>query len=161
MKIRKFRIRGISQLNRLERFTEEICDQYNVPGDYFGNILLATSESGRVLFMIHEDSENGVIEMMPERIGKTLVFNFRFVPGMEKGSGKMEYLDLEIRKQGMQKEMFIITALTDQMTISSDGREMVLKFSISSIHYEKSVQRASKLKEYWCRTAETVKKRDG
>ncbi len=161
MKIRKFKIRGISQLNRLERFTEEICDQYNVPADYFGNILLATSESGRVLLMIHKDTVNGVIEMLPERIGKTLVFNFRFVPGIPKNPETIDYLDIDIRKQGMQKEMFIINALADQMKMSPDGTEMVLKFSISSIHYEKSLQRVNMLQEYWCRTAETVKKRDG
>ena len=43
----------------------------------------------------------------------------------------------------------IIKALTDEITISVNAKSIVLVFYVSSMNYEKSLQRINELKEYW------------
>ena len=46
---RELVISGDGDLSKLERFVEEICDYYNINNEYFGNILLATTEAAGIL----------------------------------------------------------------------------------------------------------------
>lgn len=146
---RKLVICGQQEITKLERFVEEICDYYNINNEYFGNILLATTEAARILLSLNEASENGRIAISFDRNPKGLVFNIK----MEGGSGveidHEDLLDREIRKHKLSRDIFIIKALTDEITISVNAKSIILVFYVSSMNYEKSLIRIKELKEYW------------
>jgi len=147
--LRKISITGLKEINKLERFIEEICDYYNINNEYFGNILLATTESTNILLSLNENPSKGKVLIGFERSPKGLVFRIK-LNNPELNSEKTEdFLDTEIRKHKLSKEIFIIKALTDEITISVDGKSIKLIFYVSSINYEKSLQRISKLQEYF------------
>jgi len=147
--LRKISISGLKEINKLERFIEEICDYYNINNEYFGNILLATTESTNILLSLNANPSKGKVLIGFERSPKGLVFRIK-LNNPELNSEKTEdFLDTEIRKHKLSKEIFIIKALTDEITISVDGKSIILIFYVSSINYEKSLQRISKLQEYF------------
>jgi len=146
---RELSINGKKEIAKLERFVEEICDYYNINNEYFGNILLATTESAGVLFALNESTENGLIEIQFNRNSKGLVFKIK-LGNYEGGTiDNEELLDREIRKHKLSRDIFIIKALTDEITISVNANSIVLVFYISSMNYEKSLKRINELKEYW------------
>jgi hypothetical protein len=140
-------VNGSKEMFKLERFVEEICDYYNINNEYFGNILLATTEAAGILMSIHEKDESNALTVSFDRNQKGLVFKIK-MEGQNSIEGE-DILDKEIRKHKLSKEIFIIKALTDEITISVDAKSIVLVFYVSSMNYEKSLYRINKLKEYW------------
>jgi hypothetical protein len=147
--LRELVIHGNKEIAKLERFVEEICDYYNINNEYFGNILLATTEAAGILFALNESTESGIIEIQFKRSSKGLVFKIKL--GCCDGSSidNEELLDREIRKHKLSRDIFIIKALTDEITISVNASSIILVFYISSMNYEKSLKRINELKEYW------------
>jgi serine/threonine-protein kinase RsbW len=158
---RKVTITGSKEIHKLERFIEEICDFYNINNEYFGNILLATTESASLLLALNENRDKGKIVIAFDRTPKGLVFRIKTgdVPSGEQNATD-ELLDGEIRKRKLSKEIFIIKALTDEITISVDGKSIHLVFYVTSINYEKSLERINKLKEYFKKSAMVAQKSD-
>jgi len=142
-------ITGKKEINKLERFVEEICDYYNINNEYLGNILLATTEAADILFSINDSSEVGVIEIQFDRNPKGFVFRIKLCTDVSNVSENEEILDKEIRKHKLSRDIFIIKALTDEISISVNAKSIILVFYISSMNYEKSLQRINELKEYW------------
>jgi hypothetical protein len=146
---RELVITGKQEVTKLERFIEEICDYYNINNEYFGNILLATTEAVDILFSINESTENRFVTINFDRNPKGLVFKIKM--GNSDGTilDNEDILDREIRKHKLSREIFIIKALTDEITISVNARSIVLVFYVSSMNYEKSLQRINELRVYW------------
>jgi hypothetical protein len=147
--LRELVIHGKSEITQLERFVEEICDYYNINNEYFGNILLATTEAAGILFALNESVDNGIIEIQFSRSSKGLVFKIKLGNCAGSVIDNEELLDREIRKHKLSRDIFIIKALTDEITISVNANSIVLVFYISSMNYEKSLKRITELKEYW------------
>ncbi len=140
-------VNGSKEIFKLERFVEEICDYYNINNEYFGNILLATTEAAEILMSINEKEGSNALTISFDRNQKGMVFKIK-MDGENSIEGE-DILDKEIRKHKLSKEIFIIKALTDEITISVDAKSIVLVFYVSSMNYEKSLYRINKLKEYW------------
>ena len=149
--LRKISITGVKEINKLEKFIEEICDYYNVNNEYFGNILLATTESANILLSLHDNPSRGKVLIGFERTPKGLIFHIRLNDHDNDSQKTEDFLDTEIRKHKLSKEIFIIRALTDEITIAVDGKSIKLIFYVSSINYEKSLERINKLQEYFNR----------
>jgi hypothetical protein len=146
---RQLIITGTREIVKLERFVEEICDYYNINNEYFGNILLATTEAAGILFSLNGTSEDGSIDITFDRNPRGLVFKIK-LGGMDDGmSGNEDILDREIRKHKLSRDIYIIKALTDEITISVNAKSIILVFYVSSMNYEKSLQRINELKQYW------------
>jgi len=146
---RETRIFGVKEIHKLERFIEEICDYYNINNEYFGNVLLATTEAANILLAVTERQEMGLVLVRFERNPKGLTFKIRLEDKLEGSEETEDVLDKEIRKHRLSKEIFIVKALTDEITISLSGKSITLTFYISSMNYEKSLYRINQLKEYW------------
>jgi serine/threonine-protein kinase RsbW len=157
---RKVTITGTGEIHKLERFIEEICDFYNINNEYFGNILLATTESANILLALNEKSEKSKVSIAFERTPKGLIFHIRMADHSVNKDRTDELLDNELRKHKLSKEIFIIRALSDEIKIAVDGRSIQLVFYVSSINYEKSLQRINKLKEYFNKTVSVIQKTD-
>lgn len=156
--LRKISISGAKEINKLEKFIEEICDYYNINNEYFGNILLATTESANILLALDDNPNKGKISIGFERTPKGLVFHIKLTNPEINSEKAKDFLDNEIRKHKLSKEIFIIRALTDEITISIDGKSIRLVFYVSSINYEKSLQRINKLKEYFSKDVSVKQK---
>jgi hypothetical protein len=146
---RELVITGKKEITKLEKFVEEICDFYNINNEYFGNILLATTEAADILFSLNESPEMGTIEIQFDRNSKGLVFKIKYGGNEGITIDNEDLLDKEIRKHKLSRDIFIIKALTDEITISVNAKSIVLVFYVSSMNYEKSLQRINELKEYW------------
>jgi len=147
--VRELVLTGHKEIAKLERFVEEICEYYLVGNDYFGNILLASTEATNILFSLNDSLENNKIAVSFDRSRKGMVFKIKLMDGFQKDSEPEDFLDREIRRHKLSKEIFIIKSLTDEITISIDAKSIILVFYISSMNYEKSLYRINKLKEYW------------
>ena len=146
---REIQIFGIKQIGKLERFIEEICDYYNINNEYFGNILLATTEATNILLTVSEKQESGKVAIRFDRNSKGLTFKIKLEDESGEKGDSDDLLEREIRKHRLSKEIFIVKALTDEITISLSGNSIILTFYISSMNYEKSLYRINQLKEYW------------
>jgi hypothetical protein len=146
---RELVITGNKEIHKLERFVEEICDYYNINNEYFGNILLATTEAAGILFSLNDSEEDGQIYINFSRAAKGLIFKVRLGTGESDAGNNEDILDREIRKHKLSRDIYIIKALTDEITISVNARSIVLVFYVSSMNYEKSLQRINELQAYW------------
>ena len=146
---RELVITGKQEITKLERFVEEICDYYNINNEYFGNILLATTEAAGILFSLNDSVESGIVAISFDRNSRGLIFKIKMGNQVESAIDNEDILDREIRKHKLSRDIFIIKALTDEITISVNAKSIVLVFYVSSMNYEKSLQRINELKEYW------------
>jgi hypothetical protein len=146
---RELVITGKKEITKLERFVEEICDYYNINNEYFGNILLATTEAAGILFSLNEAEKVGEMTISFDRMSKGMVFKVKLGNSPGTYPENEDILDREIRKHKLSRDIFIIKALTDEITISVNAKSIVLVFYVSSMNYEKSLLRINELKEYW------------
>jgi len=147
------------EISKLERFVEEICDYYNINNEYFGNILLATTEAAGILFSLNEAKADGKIYISFDRTPKGLIFKIRLGNNQDVKADTEDVLELEIRKHKLARDIFIIKALTDEITISVNAKSIVLVFYVSSMNYEKSLLRINQLKEYWTKKVDVKQKK--
>ena len=156
---RELVITDSKEINKLERFVEEICDYYNINNEYFGNILLATTEAAGILFSLNEAKADGKIYISFDRTPKGLIFKIRLGNNQDAKADTEDVLELEIRKHKLARDIFIIKALTDEITISVNAKSIVLVFYVSSMNYEKSLLRINQLKEYWTKKVDVKQKK--
>jgi len=153
---REIAISGKSELYKLERFVEEICDFHNINNEYFGNILLASTEAANILISISKEKKEAILIVTFEKTIKGFTFKLKFShPDIINDDCSLEQ---EIRKHKLSKEIYIIRALADEVTISVRGEAITLTFYVSSMNYEKSLARINTLKEYWIKKSAIVNK---
>lgn len=159
MKNNRIIISGLTQLNRLERYIEEICDHFNIHNDYFGNILMASCEAARIILIMNDSGDKGNLEITIDRSGRALNFKISLITEGISFIGS-DRIDTEVHRYKLSKELYIVKSLTDELIITPDGKSIKLTFFITSISFEKELQRIKQLKEYWSRTSSLVNKRN-
>lgn len=157
---RELVITGHKEIVKLERFVEEICEYYNVNNEYFGNILLATSEAADILFSLNNSHWNDRIAIRFERNKKGLLFTIKLNKVSEKEEEFEDELDSAIKRHKLSKDIFIVKALADEITISVNAKSIILVFYVSSMNFEKSLYRINQLKEYWDKKENVKQKND-
>ena len=156
---RELVIAGDGDLSKLERFVEEICDYYNINNEYFGNILLATTEAAGILLSIKEPEDKTNLAIRFDRSSRGLIFKIRLGTGDVAAQEGEDILDREIRKHKLARDIYIVKALADEITIAVNARSITLVFYVSSMNYEKSLQRIQELKEYWIKKDMVIHKK--
>jgi hypothetical protein len=146
---RELVITGRKEVSKLERFVEEVCEYYNINNEYFGNILLATTEAADILFSLNNACETDSIAIKFDRNRKGLVFKIKLENDPVNNEDTEDLLDKEIRRHKLSRDIFIIKALADEITISVNAKSIILVFYVSSMNFEKSLDRITKLKDYW------------
>lgn len=153
---REISVKGKEELYKLEKFVEEICDFHNINNEYFGNILLASTEAANILISVSGNGLSGLAITFEKTI-KGFTFKLK-LSGRDMLEEQENFLEQEIRKHKMSREIFIVKALADEVTISVKGEVIILTFYVSSMNYEKSLTRINKLKDYWIKKTSTVNK---
>ena len=153
------KIAGKAEISRIERFVEEICDYHNISNDYFGNILLATTEAAEILFSLNDGIGHEQLEILFDRNRNGLIFTIRLVNGVQSATDTEDILDREIRRHKLSKDLFIVQSLADEITISVNARRIMLTFYVTSMNFEKSLDRITKLKDYWLSRENVIQKK--
>jgi len=138
-------------ISSIERFVEEICDYYNINDTYFGNILIALTESfNNALIHGNENDESRKIQVVFESKPKGLSFIVT-----DEGSGfdpdiVPDPLDLEIDSSTQTgRGLFLIRSLSDKVEIKNEGRSIEMFFRISGIGHEAMKKRIGHFNEYF------------
>lgn len=138
-----------SEIHKLERFTEELCDEYNINNSYFGNILVALTEAfeNAMIHGNHNDPSRKVSITFENR-PKGFLFEVR-----DEGKGFDFHLvpdatDVEGNPEGKGTGLFLIRSLADEVNFADHGRCIRMLFSIASINQQMSIERRNLLNDF-------------
>ena len=137
-------------IHQVEKFVEDICDEYNINNTYFGNILVALTEAVENA-MVHGNKKNTAknVEIIfvskPEGLSFTVKdegegFDINQIPDPTDLSVDPE----EIKGRGI----FLIKSLADEVNFLTKGKGVEILFKTSSINNEIAVDRINQLKSY-------------
>jgi len=147
-----------SELHRLDKFIEEICDFYNISNEYFGTIQLATNEAVQILWSLNENKADGGIIVDFGKKPEGLNFKIKSDNSHDSGELEGDILEHEIKKHKLARDIYIVKALADEVQISARGNSISLIFFISGLNYEKSLKRINELIGYWSKQGLLIKK---
>jgi hypothetical protein len=136
-----------NDVRKVERYIEEVLDFYNLPGEYFGNILLSVTGAADLIFNNTRDSTS--IRVCVERSTRGIAFTLELIG--KRGEEFEDDIDRALRKKSMQREVFIIQSLADETRVGDGGEFLQLFFVISGIALERSLERSAFLRNYLTR----------
>jgi serine/threonine-protein kinase RsbW len=141
---------AIENINIVEKFVDEICDEYHISNTFFGNILVSITEAVKNAIIFGNDSnpDKKVIvkfEANPAYLSFTVIdqgkgFDFSeiTVPVKENISG-----------YNRQRGLFLIQKLSDIVKFYNHGSKIEMIFHITSINRELAVDRVSRINGYF------------
>ncbi len=137
------------EISKIENFVEQICDEYNIFNSYFGNILTALVGCCEIII---DHIIKGKLDKREIKIAFSSAkngLNFEIKSPIEIFNNK--YLEETFEKDDYEnkKKYLIIKYLSDEFIISNSGKNCVITFYISSINYDKTVERDKLLDEYF------------
>jgi serine/threonine-protein kinase RsbW len=146
---------AMSEMNKLERFIEDLSDEYNINNTYFGNILVAVTEA----------VENAIMHGNRGQEGKRVIITFRseekgLIFGIEdegEGFDYEHYLEEELEKGEDGKGIAMISRLSDKLIWLKGGRKVEFEFHIRSLDFAKSSERINLLRQYATGKEKSVK----
>ncbi len=139
-----------NNLFQIEEYVEEICDEYNINTNYYGNILLVLTEAVKNA-IIHGNKND--INKFVNIYFESKPFGLSFIVSDE-GDG-FDYdsikdpTDPQNDYSGNGAGIFLIHSLSDNVTFSNNGRTIEMIFKIASINYELAIKRVNALKLYF------------
>lgn len=137
---------SVSELNKLERFIENLSDEYNINNTYFGNILVAVTEAveNAIRHGNRADSEKKVrITFRSEEKG--LIFS---IEDEGEGFDHEAYLQQELETGDDGRGIAMISKLSDKVVWLKGGRKIEFEFHIRSLDFAKSSERINLLRQY-------------
>jgi serine/threonine-protein kinase RsbW len=137
-------------IHQVEKFVEDICDEYNINNTYFGNILVALTEAVENA-MVHGNKNNPVKNVEITFVSKPEGLSFTI---KDEGDGFdinqiPDPTDLNIDPEEVKgRGIFLIKSLADEVKFLTNGKSVEILFKISSINNEMAVDRINQLKSY-------------
>lgn len=137
-------------IHKVEKFVEDICDEFNINNTYFGNILVALTEAVenamkhgnandpfKTVQIIFSSNPEGLSFVIKDE-GKG--FDLNAIP---------DPTDLNIDAEQIKgRGIFLIRSLADEVNFTNKGSCVEMIFKISSINHELAVERMNLLKKY-------------
>lgn len=134
-------------IHQVERFVEDICDEFNINNTYFGNILVALTEAVSNAIVHGNKNEinkdiNITFESKPFGLSFTIKdqgegFDFNNIP---------DPTDLAVElKEEEGRGIFLMKVLADEVNFLENGKSIELIFKISSINQELALERIKQL----------------
>jgi len=150
-KLRKLEFKSLKQnIHLIEKFVDEICDDFNIFNSYFGNIIIALTEAVTNA-IIHGNKNNPlkkvIVTFKSKSTGLSFSvedegdgFNFNNIPD------PTEVTDIKI--EDTQKGLFLIKSLADEVHFYESGRIVEIVFKVSSINNDITLERINQLNQY-------------
>lgn len=140
----------MDNIHAVERFVEEICDEYNIYNSYFGNITVSVTEAfynamihgnggdvSKKVDLHFESNQAGLIFTIKDQ---GMGFDFRNIKDPTDISIE-NYLEIG-------KGLFLIRSLADEVNFHDKGSTIEIIFKISSINKEITAKRLKQMQEY-------------
>jgi len=132
-------------VGKLEKFVEEMLDYYNVPGEYFGNIVLANLLTAEML--LGAADENDQLRITVRQDVQGLCFGHK-LKSKSLGEKKFDEISLAREQHEIQKDVFIIRSLADAVRVKAMGKSVDLIFSVNGIDLERFMNRSLLVNQY-------------
>jgi len=139
-----------SQLYKVERFIEEICDRFNLSNSYFGNISIALMEAvdNAIKHGNSGDERREVVVDFESKPGE-LVFRVKDEGGGFDESEIKDPTEAKTEEDAYRgRGLFMIKALTDEVNFYDQGSSIELIFRIKGIAMDLDRDRKEMLKGY-------------
>jgi serine/threonine-protein kinase RsbW len=150
MKKSTLKIKSVpANIHSLERFVENICDEYNINNTYFGNILITLTEAmENALYHGNKSDPEKYIIIKFESKSKGLLFEIS-----DEGKGFdfnniPDATDVQGNPERKGTGLYLIKALADEVKFKSNGSTIQIMFYISSINQQLAVDRISQLNAF-------------
>jgi serine/threonine-protein kinase RsbW len=140
---------SLNNINLVQRFVEEVCDEFNINNSYFGNISVAINEAIRNA-IIHGNKldENKNVFIAFGRKNDALIFVIK-----DQGIG-FDYHNLidptEEIGDNIGTGIFLINLLSDNVSFSDNGSTIEISFFVKSINQSLANERATIFGAYKC-----------
>lgn len=137
-------------IHKVEKFVEDICDEYNINNTYFGNILVALTEAVENA-MRHGNNNDPTKNIQLTFSSKPEGLSFLIE---DEGTGFdinniPDPTDLNVDPEQIKgRGIFLIRNLADEIHFTNNGSSVEIIFKISSINHELAVSRMNLLKQY-------------
>ncbi len=146
-------------IHNIERFVEEICDDFNIFNSYFGNIMMTVLEASENAFVfLEEKAENKKVEIKFWSEKNKLVFQIKgknevYVKKVDVDNITIDSID----NNEFPESHMIIKMLADEVKIDAKSNSITMIFYISSINYNTSIQREKSINEYFEKVIKKIK----
>lgn len=152
--IAELTILNSSELFKVEKFIEEVCDYYHIGNEYFGNVMLGTTEA--VLWLLNKNISQTVNFLKINAIKSNKGIKFVLTGGEINNTGieNEDSLNRAIENEKHIRELYIIKSLSDEMHLSADSQEITLVYYISCLDTERTYYRLNQLKQYFNKVEE-------
>jgi serine/threonine-protein kinase RsbW len=137
-------------IHKVEKFVDDICDEFNINNTYFGNILVALTEA------VENAMKHGNANDPSKKVQILFTSKPEGLSFIIKDEGKgfdlstiPDPTDLNVDADQMKgRGIFLIRNLADEVQFTENGSSVELLFKISSINHELAVDRMNLLKKY-------------
>ncbi len=139
-----------SEIIKLEAFIEDICDQYKIFNSYFANIATSIINSFEVIVEHIEkaDLEDTEIKIFFRSSKNCLTFEILSQHEVFDVNFHEKSLS-ELSGNGMIQQLMTVKYLSDEFKIEEDGKKCIIDFHISSINYDKTIERNKHIEDYF------------
>lgn len=141
---------NIKNINLVEKFIDEICDEYNISNTFFGNILISVTEAVKNAIFFGNLSDKN------KKVSLSFVANPAYISFTVADEGKgIRFSDEDIRiieefnGQDRDNGLFLIQKLADIVKFYNNGSKIEMIFHISTINRKLAVDRMSEMKKYF------------
>ncbi|GEM_PF-4500814 len=145
------------EINRIEGFIEEICGHYNIFNSYFANINNTVIECFEIIYNHIINAELGKREVTILFYSGKNHLTFKLIAPVEVFKKEMLSPTPDEHENDIQKQYMIMKYLSDHLSISDDEKSCEISFYISSINYDKTIERNKFISEYFDKINTTKK----
>lgn len=124
-------------IHDLEKFAEEVCNEYDLADKYFGNLTISLIEV--IEFLKKQDHELISIHLLSEEKLSIKICSEKQID--------IDFLNLE-EADIVNEGLFSVKRLTDQQELSTDKKELILRFNLNQDLINRSLERERKLERY-------------
>jgi serine/threonine-protein kinase RsbW len=147
MKKSTLKIKSVAaNIHKLEKFVEDICDEFNINNTYFGNILVTLTEAlENAIYHGNKSNPDKNIQITFESKPKGLLFTIA-----DEGEG-FDYnnipdaTDVEGNPDKKGTGLFLIRSLADEVKFKDNGCTIQIMFYIASINQQIALDRIAQL----------------
>lgn len=140
---------SLTNIHAVNQFIEDICDHYNIFNSYFSNIITAVTEAVQnAILHGNKNNPDKKIEILFTARTDGLCFTVT-----DEGNG-FNINDLsdptDLNNDGLAgRGVFLMRALSDEITFLDGGRAVELFFNITGIDQDLAVSRVEQLNHYF------------
>lgn len=137
----------ITNLHYIEKFVEQVCDEFNINTTYYGNILIAITEAVENAI---KHGNNGDPEKHVEIFFQYDNSEIKFIIQDEGEGFSFDKIPdpTEINGDEKGRGIYLIKTLADNVVFSNNGSSLEICFQINNITQQTAINRINELQNF-------------